>query len=537
LAVAGYTSVVSCQSRQSNEVGNGGFFSRATDRWLSDVKSTQRNYGVAVSDVDNDGDFEMIVAGYSGPNLVLKYDPSTGGLRNIAEPGTPYESLMDTPGNAIGVAACDLDGDGREEIYFLNTNQAYGGRAAYGDKMFKFRNGRYEDLYGDPVNAGLTAKEFAGRSVACLDRNGDGKYGFIIATYSSGGEGRFALVEMDESIGGGRSEIKLRNVASEAGIDKATGGRGIAVGPILQDDGKLDVFFDNEGNSRRGNSGANFLFKNKGDGSFQDVAAETGVEDGYENGRGITLADFNGDGLIDVTYGNWAGEHRMYIQKKGPNGNRYFEDVATTDYSDPTLIRTVIAADLDNDGHLEVFHNNIDSYGQGQPNKVFRVESQGMDRDPQITQLPIGDALETKGHGTGGAVADLDKDGVLDLLLAHGESTASQALELYKVNNAKNNDWLRVLPLTRQGAPARGATVYLSPSGVLGADDLIKTVVIDSGSGYLCQMEPVAHFGLGRPGSQANDMTLSVRWPDGSNFSKSITSADLRQTHVIPYPK
>ena len=72
-------------------------------------------------------------------------------------------------------------------IYF---SQAYGGRAAYGDKMFKFRNGRYEDLYGDPVNAGLTAKEFAGRSVACLDRNGDGKYGFIIATYSSGGEGR-----------------------------------------------------------------------------------------------------------------------------------------------------------------------------------------------------------------------------------------------------------------------------------------------------------------------------------------------------------
>ena len=38
-------------------------------------------------------------------------------------PGSPYEALMDTPGNAIGVAACDLDGDGREEIYFLNTNQ------------------------------------------------------------------------------------------------------------------------------------------------------------------------------------------------------------------------------------------------------------------------------------------------------------------------------------------------------------------------------------------------------------------------------
>ena len=74
------------------------------------------------------------------------------------------------------------------------------------------------------------------------------------------------------------------------------------------------------------------------------------------------------------------------------------------------------------------------SYGRGAPNKVFRVKSKGMtDSTPEIKNLPIGDALETEGHGTGGAVADLNGDGVLDLLLSHGESTASQALELYQV--------------------------------------------------------------------------------------------------------
>ena len=74
------------------------------------------------------------------------------------------------------------------------------------------------------------------------------------------------------------------------------------------------------------------------------------------------------------------------------------------------------------------------SYGRGAPNKVFRVKSKGMtDSTPEIKKLPIGDALETEGHGTGGAVADLNGDGVLDLLLSHGESTASQALELYQV--------------------------------------------------------------------------------------------------------
>ena len=89
-----------------------------------------------------------------------------------------------------GVAACDIDGDGKEEIYFLNTNQAYAGRAAYGDKIFKWRDGRYVDLYSDPVNTNLPAKSFAGRSVACVDRKGTGRYSIAVATYSYMGDGK-----------------------------------------------------------------------------------------------------------------------------------------------------------------------------------------------------------------------------------------------------------------------------------------------------------------------------------------------------------
>lgn len=67
---------------------------------------------------------------YNGPNLVLKYDRTQNRLVNIAvdDRNSPYYALRDKPGNAIGVAACDVDGDGREEIYFLNTNNAYSGR-------------------------------------------------------------------------------------------------------------------------------------------------------------------------------------------------------------------------------------------------------------------------------------------------------------------------------------------------------------------------------------------------------------------------
>lgn len=66
---------------------------------------------------------------YNGPNLVLKYNHTLNRLVNIAidDPNSPYFALRDRAGNAIGVTACDVDGDGREEIYFLNTNNAYSG--------------------------------------------------------------------------------------------------------------------------------------------------------------------------------------------------------------------------------------------------------------------------------------------------------------------------------------------------------------------------------------------------------------------------
>jgi len=67
---------------------------------------------------------------FNGPNLVLKYNRTQNRLVNIAidDSNSPYYALRDRTGNAIGVTACDVDGDGREEIYFLNTNNAYSGK-------------------------------------------------------------------------------------------------------------------------------------------------------------------------------------------------------------------------------------------------------------------------------------------------------------------------------------------------------------------------------------------------------------------------
>ncbi|XP_061228417.1 cartilage acidic protein 1 isoform X1 [Neopsephotus bourkii] len=495
-------------------------FTAVTHRLLPpdyDSNPTQLNYGVAVTDLDADGDFEIVVAGYNGPNLVLKYDKPRGRLVNVAEDeqGSPYYALRDRQGNAIGVTACDIDGDGREEIYFLNTNNAFSGKATYADKLFKLRNGRWEDLLSDEVNRDV-ASHFAGRSVACVDRTGSGRYSIYIANYASGNVGPHSLIEMDVAASDpARGVVVLVDVAAQAGVSKYTGGRGLAVGPILSDSAS-DIFCGNE-------NSPNFLFHNRGDGTYRDVAAAVGLDDPYQHGRGVALADFNRDGRVDIVHGNWNGPHRLYLQTGAP-GRVRFRDIATPKFSMPSPVRTIIAADFDNDQELEVFFNNI-AYRGSSANRLFRLIRREHS-DPMVEELNPGDALEPEGRGTGGAVTDFDGDGMLDLILSHGESMA-QPISIFKGTQGTTNNWLRVIPRTRFGAFARGAKVVLFTrrSGA-------HLRIIDGGSGYLCEMEPVAHFGLGHD----KPSSLEVTWPDGRVVSRPVASSETNSVLEVPYP-
>ncbi|ERE79663.1 cartilage acidic protein 1 isoform 2 [Cricetulus griseus] len=415
---------------------------------------------------------------YNGPNLVLKYNRAQKRLVNIAvdERSSPYYALRDRQGNAIGVTACDIDGDGREEIYFLNTNNAFSGVATYTDKLFKFRNNRWEDVLSDDVNVARgVASLFAGRSVACVDRT----------VLENWGEKPFT-------------------------------GRGISVGPILSNSAS-DIFCDNE-------NGPNFLFHNQGNGTFVDAAASAGVDDPHQHGRGVALADFNRDGKVDIVYGNWNGPHRLYLQMSA-HGKVRFRDIASPKFSMPSPVRTVIVADFDNDQELEVFFNNI-AYRSSAANRLFRVIRREHG-DPLIEELNPGDALEPEGRGTGGVVTDFDGDGMLDLILSHGESMA-QPLSVFRGNQGFSNNWLRVVPRTRFGAFARGAKVilYTKKSGA-------HLRIIDGGSGYLCEMEPVAHFGLGKDEASS----VEVTWPDGKMVSRSVAREEMNSVLEILYPR
>ncbi|MBZ0305476.1 MAG: CRTAC1 family protein, partial [Anaerolineae bacterium] len=322
----------------------------------------------------------------------------------------------------------------------------------------------------------------------CVDRKGDGRYGFIVANYG----GPLRLYELDD-------DGFLHDVAPEIGLNLVTGGRSLLSLPLVSE--KMDIFAGNE-------LGPNFLFLNQGDGTFHESASGAGLSDPYEHVRGVTTLDSNGNGRFDLVYGNWEGTHRMFVQET----HGLFSNCTPYKMSMPSKVRTVLAADFDNDGYEEIFFNNI-----GQPNRLFGW------RNGEWTPIDIGDAAEPTGMGTGAVYGDFDGDGRLELLISHGESVM-QPLSLYHTP-VNDNNWLRVLPLTVSGAPARGAVVKLK------TEHRTQVRVIDAGSGYLCQMEPVAHFGLGK---HTEVQKVEVQWPDGVKVTLPRVSAG--QLLTVPHP-
>jgi hypothetical protein len=433
------------------------FFSNISD--MIENNTDRLSYGVSVTDFDKDGSYEFIVTGFGYSNLALSY--KNGKLINkIQDP-----LFIDENRSTIGVSSCDIDQDGFEEIYFLNTD-SYSGDKKYSDRLLDNYDEIFDyfELEKNLESLNLTA----GRSVVCVDRNGSGKYGIYVANY--GGPTRFYEIEENE----------VKDLAPILGIDQITGGRAAVSGHIVSN--KMDIFAANE-------RGPNFLYKNN-NGKFEDIATEKNIQDTFQNGRGTALTDFLYRGELDIITSNWEGYHRIFVKQKNS-----FLDMSSLDFRSPSRIRTVISADFDNDGYDEIFLNNI-----GQPNRLFRILEGG-----NLEEIKLDEALEEQGFGTGAAVADIDEDGILELLISHGESGA-QPLSLFKAN-ISNSNYIRIKPLNTFNAPARGATVILNTNLRKHA----KT--IDAGSGYLCQMEPVAHYGL-RDGEKIEN--VSIKWTNGN---------------------
>ncbi|HWA84158.1 MAG TPA: CRTAC1 family protein [Fimbriimonadaceae bacterium] len=428
------------------------------------------SYGVTIQDFDGDGVLEIFVGTQSGPNHLFKR--MGDGFVEITPRG-----LKDENCSALGVAAADVTGNGLPDLYVMNSN-TFAGAITEPDRLYlNLGNLQFHDLMVNHPDRNIAA----GRSVAFTDPVGAGDVGLYVANYGapnklfvSNGKGYF------------RNEAPVGH-----GLGVIVGGRAV-VSQDLFNSGRMDIVVLNEG-------GPNLVFRNLED-AFEECAEELGLDDPEGNGRGIAVCDFDRDGMIDLVYCNWEGEHRI-MRQLNEGG---FVDVAPPHFAEPSRARNIIVADFDNDGWEDIFLNNM-----GEPNRLFFNNRDGTFREVDPGPMRLAD-----GTGTGASCGDLDGDGMLEIYICHGESMA-QRNRMFSL--AKNeNHWIRIQPLTPVGAPAIGARVELHFPRPM-------TRFIDGGSGYLCQMEPVAHFGLG---SSTRVPTAYVRWTDGAEVYVNNLEAD-----------
>ncbi|WP_276259357.1 CRTAC1 family protein [Haloglomus litoreum] len=492
-------------------------------------REPMRATGVAVSEFD--GAPLVLVAGYGEANRLFRgatgdaAGDGTAGLADVAAElrdatatgGDPYgeaEPVADPAGHAVGVAAADADADGEEEWYVHNAGPfarevlepgADGGLGSPEPDQLLDPHGDdglagWLDLLADGRNRrGRNLR--VGRSVAALDRTGDGTYAFLVT--------------------GDASPARLQTVAAgsvtdrapEVGIDFLGGGRSVVAGPARAVDTagsagcRMDLVLGME-------RGPNLLLRNDG-GGFTDFAPELGVSDTHGDARGAALVDLGN--ALGLALGNDRGRNRLWDLRRGsPAG-----DVTPEPFAEPGPVRTVLAADLDNDGAQELFVTC-----HGAPNRLFRRVGPDHRDAAEWERVDPGAAAEPDIPTTGAVAADLDGDGALELFVAHG-GPEGEPLSVYGHPDAADG-WLRVRPLTRHGAPARGALVTLDLDG---GPHREQRRVVDAGSGYLCQGEPVAHFGLG----DATPRRVRVHWPDGETAT-AVESPESDRVLDVPFP-
>ena len=451
---------------------------------LVDDGRPMRGYGVAVTP-GRDGPL-VFVAGYGEPNRLYARD----GDRFT---DTACGIVADGKRHGMGVCAADLDADGCEEVYVHNCARGVDG----GDPdllLSRLEPDRYRwaDVFAREVNADRLDVR-AGRSVAALDRFGTGRYGVAVSGYAA----PLAFYELGD-------DGEVTDMAAAVGLEVEGGCRSLLAVPYRSREGDLFAGVEN---------GPNRLFSNC-DGHYTRTDGGPEFSDPSGDTRGAALVDEGGTFALAV--GNEAAPSRLL--RCSPDGG--YEDVAPSALREVGAVRTVVAADFDNDGREELFFNVC-----GAENRLFeRVDRS--DESPRWEAASLGAAAEPDGFGTGAVAADIDGDGALELVVVHGE-VAAQPVTVYGDPDAAEDGWLRVRPTTRHGAPARGAVVTLETV------DGVQRRTIDAGGGCLCQTEPVAHFGL----ANAEPLRVDVRWPDGRERTVVGPSADQEITVRHPSRK
>ena len=417
----------------------------------------------------------------------------------------------------IGAAAADYDNDGDTDL-FIN--------ALGPDRLFRNRgDGSFED---STERAGVSDPGF-GSSATWLDYDRDGRLDLFACNYVQWTPATDIYCTLDgvnksyctpESYRGATNRLfRNRGDGTFEDVTRRTGvfnpaGKSLGVVAFDSDgDGWTDLAVAND-------TEPNFLYRNRGDGTFEEVGTPSGIgfsEDGKARGAmGIDAADYDGSGRESLVIGNFSNEMLALYHNEGTGV--FIDDAAVAGIGQPSLLTLAFGCfffDFDLDGRLDLFVVNghvENDINRVQPSVTYAQPPhlfRGMGGGRfEPVAKRAGPALARPAVGRGAATADIDNDGDLDVAV----STNNGPAVLLRNDGGNANGWIRLrLVGRRSNRDGVGAKVRVRSGGVT------QTRTIRSASSYASQSEMILTFGLGPPaGAKPRGVEAEVTWPSGT---------------------